>query len=300
MCALYSTLLALISRDVFQETLETDGQALWSLPPNLRKHFHTVWVEGDGNSFWRALAVGLWKSQYFHVHLKLFVLAMSAKRRGELVSDERLLHKMITLGGSVSGNSYLTSGGIRTPQDVANYERMLLEAIGYHCGDLRHTGRLMACLTCEALAMTVKLVNPTDLVRYLKGLSIGGAQESTLEPEGDNRHSALCVPQRRIETRWCMSSPNGGGDFCPHEMAMVMTKYNPSRRRPLECGEHESEGPTLEKDLHLSSLNHFATLVDVGWRGLPFPLDVAAPPLNPTHVSGQVFFPKCLLAEDVC
>lgn len=265
-----------------------DGQASWSLPPNLRKHYLTLWVEGDGNTFWRSLAIGLWKSQYFHLHLKLFVLAMSANRRAELVADARLLNKMITLGGSVSGDVNSAGAAPRVLGNTSEYERMLLEAIGYHCGDLRHTGRLMACLTCEALSLTVKLLNPVDMIRYLKVLSVEGGLE-TREPsqQVDNRHSAVCVPLASTRIRWCMADGSGGDDFRPDEIAMVMTKYNPSRKRPLGTPDSARNNPTVEKDLHLTSLNHFATLVDVEWRGLPFPLDVAAPPLDPVLVSAK-------------
>lgn len=191
---------------------------------------------------------------------------------------------MLSVGGDASGQLPNIDGA--DAAKLAGYERMLLEAIGFHCGTLRHTGRLVACLTCEALAITVKLLNPVDMVNYERAAAAGNLDLGRKgASDVDNRHSATYVPVGNGRSTWSLKVKIDTCDLITDEIAVVMTKYCPLRRKDLSESSNDDGTPLLDSDLDPNTLTHFAALVDVGWKGLPFPLDVAAPHLDRPLVS---------------
>lgn len=107
-----------------------DPQATMILTPELRQTFVALWVEGDGNCFWRSLAGALWGTGKYWRQLKLAVLAWSA------VNVEALVGK----GGPLFENGIHYTNDIhqkhvyRGPNEEIDHTRddyasMLLETI---------------------------------------------------------------------------------------------------------------------------------------------------------------------------
>lgn len=295
-----------------QDTLKWDTHAAKAIAKNLQEDRSTIFVEGDGNCFFRAMSVCLWLSEYYYAHLKLFVLAYAVKHHAALVTEGHFLRswKCESHWEQDFMKRYTPSMmALVAPNDTSqnaspggdDYAKLLLAQIAIQCRDGRWAGPVAVYLACEALRFPVKVLCPEDVLGY-KELGLSGrfieGEEGLYD---DSRYSATHLARGEPRS-WCLRGAHEGDDFCPEEIAVVLTEFQPAKA--IDIAYPWSPNNNEVGDLKGRTSNHYAAIVhDFAFRdkrkspGPPFPLDVAAPPRSKSKVRAGIFE---LLLMSVC
>lgn len=259
------------------------------LTPNLRKTFAALWVEGDGNCFWRASAKALWGSDDYWCHLKLVVLGWSSINVEYLVGCGGPLHENGSHYEEHIHAKYIyrdESGGTDYRRD--NYAAMLLENVGYFCPNRRYAGDITGILVAEALEVVFKMVVPVDMQARKREEAAGrvgpcrgtGRDGSVF---GDNRHSRRVVPTRRANIT--LRGAPGVNDVVIEELAVTLTDcvgYFVGEAPPTHI-------PVIDAGTKLGNLMHYAAVVNTDRLRRPLPMSEVAPPLYSIYVSENPF-----------
>ena len=264
---------------LLQETRWLDGQAAQTLTPALREGWETWWVDGDGNCFWRALSLSIWRSQRFYRQVKLVVLAYAAGNSETLVSKGRHLHDNITYYDASVVQKFIGA------ERAAQHERMLLAELAPLCANRGWAGRITAYLASEALGCTVKFIHPVDKKARVKqdaGAVTRGREKKSLT-FGDNRWSRTYVPTGP-HTALRVRGVGGKQDTFVEEATVTFTKHVVERRVSTQSELEALNIAAVEGDTDVEGLCHFAAILPKDGNARPFPVHEAAPPLYMSKV----------------
>lgn len=247
------------------------------LTSEMRTNFVAVFVEGDGNCFWRAMAYGLWGSQRYWIQLKLVVLAYAAANSKELVGVDNYLYdnrKHYDLD-VIAKYSYVLDG---TPIPAFDdLQMMLLANLGRLCGSKMWGGYLTAHLACEALRVTVKVIHPGDM-RARKQRDAGDVLRGTGrkgDTFDDHRWSHTFVP-REQSAGCCVLGGAGKPDVFRDEGVITMATLGRVTKKSKLLAESI---PEVDEHTDVFALNHFASIVTTDGSSRPFPMHLCAPPM---------------------
>ncbi|CAB1099412.1 unnamed protein product [Ectocarpus sp. CCAP 1310/34] len=265
-----------------------DPKATMILTPELRKTFVALWVEGDGNCFWRSMAKALWGTDEYWRQLKLAVLAWSAVNVEALVGEGGALFGragIIHYDDEIHAKHIYRGPDGKVDHRLDDDASMLLESIAKFSANRQWGGCLAGVLFTERTGLVLKMPHPFDMRARIRADTSGAAAKATAsygggsEDEfGDHRYSFTKVPtagRKEIILRGVSDEE----DIVVEEIAITMASYDSA-----VVGDGSlSDIPVIEADTNLNHLNHFAAIVcadpDVHVRR-PFPMSKAGPPLH--------------------
>ena len=151
---------------------------------------------------------------------------------------------------------------------------MLLSEILRMCPDGACGGGLSAHLVSEVLGIRVKLIDPTDAMVKKKqdagAMSKGtGRKGSTFDDQRKSRHF---VPYGGELCEWFLPGSNGKAGIFREEVVVAYVKCSDPVTEPglVEVGE-------IGKDMTVTGLNHFASVMRTQASSRPFPLHLCSP-----------------------
>lgn len=259
------------------------------LSPELRQTFSALWVEGDGNCFWRAVSKALWGADEYWRQLKLVVLGWSSVNVEALVGTGGVLHvnaihydEAIHMRHTYRG----PNGEIDHRRD--DYASMLRENIARFCGDRIWGGDLCGILVAEMLGVVVKTAIPTDMLARRRVDAPGGREPTRGSGRkgttfSDQRLSRSDVPTRGRKNIIVLGG-RGDPEIVVEEIAVtVITGL---------AGHVSGDGTfpdisMIRADTDIrGSLQHYAAIVSKDRHvRRPLPMDQVAPPLFKKFVS---------------
>lgn len=267
-----------------------DPKATMILTPELRKTFVALWVEGDGNCFWRSVARSLWGTDEYWRQLKLAVLAWSAVNVEALVGKGgALFENGVHYDSDIHEKHIYRGPNGKIDHTCDDYASMLLENIAMFCDNRKWGGCLAGVLLAERTGLVLKMPHPHDMRARIRADASGAAPVATAsyggfrDEFGDNRLSLLKVPTRgRKEI--LLRGVSGEPDIVVEEIAVTLARCSSA----VVGHGSLSDIPVIEADTNLDHLSHFAAIVctdpDVHIRR-PFPMSKAGPPLHTKFVS---------------
>lgn len=284
-----------------------DPEAMTLLTPELRKTCVALWVEGDGNCFWRSCARVLWGTDLYWRQLKLVVLAWSSVNVGVLVGEGGLLFRNgLHYDDDVHCRHVYRGPDGKRDDDRDNYASMLQEQVAKFCQDRKWGGDLAGILTTERLGVVLKMASPVDMrARKRADAGLDKAKNYSgrygLDHFEDQRYSLVKVPsggRKEITVRGASGEP----DIVVDEIAIALVGYSEAR-----VGDGGlSDIPVISADTPQPQLVHYAAIVstdpDVHVRR-PLRMDIVGPSLWTKFVSGlfNVCAPRVIaVVSSVC
>lgn len=266
-----------------------DATAAMAFVRMMLKDFRTVWVEGDGNCLWRAIACGLWGSDCYYLQLKLYILTWAAQHLPDSHTDGVNLPASRLYWSEECFQKYIPMVEGKLEYHQADLVSLIQEEIANLCPRGKHAGRLAAYWASSALSMPVKIFNPQDTINFWQWAR-RRAQEKEPERFVDKRWSREFRPPNALCRSWTLPATEDFRGRFVDEIVIALTKYDP--RGAVQRDEEVEQFRKTHRPARISSnmfdgLNHFAVVLPRDGSGRPWPLYRAAPPCNVSAVSAN-------------
>lgn len=242
-------------------------------------------VEGDGNCFWRSVAMAIWGTDEKWCQLKLMVLGWATAHADSLVGEGGVLHKCGKYYAERFHEEYVfrNAVGVHCP-DRDNYKMMLLGSIEHFCEDGVWGGDLTALLVAQALRVPVKFLSPADMKSRVQYDTQGREPPHGIGKQGlqldDHRHSRSFVPHcSRLKLR--VRGVDGKNGVVREEIVVALSSCS----KKGVCESALADIPEVDGDTEVNALSHFSAIMSKNGSTAPFPLYKVAPPLFSVQVS---------------